>query len=458
MSTKAVTTGLPVFQTLAHGERIERCVSVALVGYGRRGEELADALWRVPGARLVAVADIWPWRRELAAGRMRALRRPVRLYETAEELLAAEGGRVDAVIVATPDWQHANHVEACLAAGKHVSCEGELAAGAERAKGLVRLARERRLLLQGGHQRRSNPRYVHAFEKVCRAGGVLGRVTHAYAQWHCGRPSIRTVPPRLALSSEKLAHHGYDTMDRFLMWEWHSRFGMGAVAARLGQKLDVLRWFWRTDPCSVSAVAGYDILGRETPDSLMVLLTFRDQKGFVHRGYIQVLSSSSLAGEFELFGGSDRLSLVCSENQRTDVVISVGSTCCEDCTARYISRELHTAIEQKLLIRNRVPPINIDMRNRRMFDPPPLSGDGSPPEGNMIEACECHNDRLLLPVRLDKPALQPHVENFVAAVRGETALADPGEQAYANLVGLEGALRAARERRAVDFTPQDFLA
>jgi hypothetical protein len=45
------------------------------------------------------------------------------LYETLDEMLHAEGDKIDAVIVATPDWQHFNHVTACLKANKHVYCD-----------------------------------------------------------------------------------------------------------------------------------------------------------------------------------------------------------------------------------------------------------------------------------------------------------------------------------------------
>ena len=111
---------LPTFQTLATPSKSGDALSVALVGYGRRGEELLDVLTRVDGVHIAAVADIWPWRRDVAHNRMRARKRDIRVYETLGELLAEEGERVDAVIVATPDWLHANHVTDCLTADKHV--------------------------------------------------------------------------------------------------------------------------------------------------------------------------------------------------------------------------------------------------------------------------------------------------------------------------------------------------
>lgn len=439
MSVKTATGTLPAFQTLAREERIDNSVSVALVGYGRRGEEVLDALARVPGVHVAAVADIWPWRLQLAQDRMRALRRSMRVYETLGELLEAEGTRVDAVVVATPDWQHANHVSACLKAGKHVYCEGELADSLDKARELVRLAREKKLMLLGGHQRRSNPRYIHAFEAVCRAGGALGRITHAYAQWHRGAAPLRAVPQRLALAVEALNRHGYEDMAEFQNWEWHRRYGLGGAAALVGQKVDLMRWLWQAEPISVSALAGFDGLGRETPDSLMALFTFELPEGVRVRGYVQVLSQCSRGGSYEQFMG-----------EHSALTIAEVAAC-----GNAVQPE-----EDKLL--------GVDELRAAVWDPNVKAGRilprREPPELDKKQAVVV-DSRVSpnapgwpLPIRLDKPPLQPHLENFAAAVRGEAALRDPPEQAFANLVAVEGALKSAAARAPVDFQARDFLA
>ena len=422
------SVALPAFRTLAREEKIERSVSVALVGYGQRGEELLYALTHVPGVRIAAVADVWPWRRELAQNRMRSLRLQLRVYETLDNLLVAEGDAVDAVIVATPDWQHANHVTACLRAGKHVYCEGELADTAGKARDLVRLARETKLLVQGGHQRRSNPRYIHAFERVCRDGQALGRVTHAYAQWHRGIAPLRTVPQRFALPSQDLDRHGYANMTQFLNWEWFRRYGLGGVASLAGQKLDLMRWFWQVEPVSVTAVGGSDYYGHETPDSLMALFTFKLPSGELRRGYVQVLNSTSRGGEYELFNGKES-SLLGSELLDSGVIVSVNPTIEPP---RYVREELKDVMRRGYL--QAFVDVPVKEYYARGYSPIFLA---------MTDI-------------LDKPSVQPHLENFVAAIRGEATLSDPIGQACANLIAVEGALRSMRERCPVDFTPQDF--
>ena len=74
-------TALPTFKNLARDERIGKSLCVGLVGYGRQGEMIVDALLRIPGVHVAAIADIWPWRRQLAKNRLRSQRVLTRVYE-----------------------------------------------------------------------------------------------------------------------------------------------------------------------------------------------------------------------------------------------------------------------------------------------------------------------------------------------------------------------------------------
>src|SRR5215218_8240308 len=91
---------------------------------------------------------------------------------------------VDAGLIATPDFKHAEHTNAALKAGKHVYCEKLMSNTVEGARSMVLTARETKKLLQIGHQRRSNPRYLYARDKLVRDTRLLGRITNVAGEWH----------------------------------------------------------------------------------------------------------------------------------------------------------------------------------------------------------------------------------------------------------------------------------
>ena len=432
----AQPTALPTFKNLAHDERIEKSISVALVGYGRQGEMIADALIRIPGVHVAAIADIWPWRRQLAKNRLRSQRVLARVYETVEEMLDAEATAIDAVIVATPDWQHVNHVSACLKANKHVYCDGEISDSSAKAQELIKQASKKKLLVQCGHQRRSNPQYLYAIETLQRKYKIPDCCTHAYTQWHRGIAPLIRVPDRLAMSTADLQRHGYESMEQLLNWEWFSRFGLGDVAYRAGQKLDLLRWFWDAEPASVTSLGSNDYYNRDAMDFLMSIFTFKLPTGEIRRGYVQVLSTNSVGGDIEKFG-AEYLSVYISE-VKTDIPLMYV----------HVSRpwylkdwkvfdRLDTVCHKGLLTVKKETP-NDDNFYEKLTP---------------SERCNMMRDPMrdiMLPVQLDNPTIQPHLENFISAIRDGTKLRDPIEQASKNLMALEAAVQSAQERRTID--------
>jgi predicted dehydrogenase len=426
------STALPIFKNLVPNERIGKSISVALVGYGRQGELIIDALPRIPGVHIAAIADIWPWRRELAKNRLRALRLAPNLYETLDEMLDAEGDKIDAVIIATPDWQHVNHVSACLKANKHVYCDGEISDNSVKAQELVTFAGEKELLVQCGHQRRSNPSYVYVFEKLNHDNKIPGVVTHAYTQWHRSITPLIHVPNRIAMSIADLQRHGYENMEQLLNWEWFTRFGLGDVAYRTGQKIDLLRWFWNAEPCSVTAIGGNDYYNRQAPDCLMSIFTFKLPTGEIRRGYVQVLSTNSSGGDVEKFGATRSL-LHTSEIPSRFKLICVRPSYPYFDDGKVYER-VRTLIKYGMLLSPKKAP------------PPEFTGKVS-----IDMRCEQPEiTELLLPFQTTTPPILPHLENFISAIRDSAKLRDPIEQATKNLIALEAAVQSARERRTID--------
>src|SRR5215813_6559909 len=171
-------------QKAAAGDVAE--VNVALLGAGAQGEVLLNSMLRIPGLRFRAVCDIWKeYNQKRAVNTLRKYKFDVNGYEDYREMLDKEK-EIDAVVIATPDFWHATHAVECLKAGKHVYCEKEMSNTLEGARSMVQAMRETKKLLQIGHQRRSNPRYLHAL-KLIDNDKILGRITHCNGQWNRSR-------------------------------------------------------------------------------------------------------------------------------------------------------------------------------------------------------------------------------------------------------------------------------
>jgi myo-inositol 2-dehydrogenase/D-chiro-inositol 1-dehydrogenase len=124
-------------------------VRVALIGSGRMGAHHGETLSRrVPGARLVAVADPAPGAAERLAGALgadRAYTDPVQVWADPD---------VDAVVIAAPARFHADLVVAAAGAGKGVFCEKPMAMTLLEADRAIEAARAAGVVLQVGFNRR----------------------------------------------------------------------------------------------------------------------------------------------------------------------------------------------------------------------------------------------------------------------------------------------------------------
>jgi myo-inositol 2-dehydrogenase/D-chiro-inositol 1-dehydrogenase len=147
---------------------------VGVIGAGAMGADHVRTLTTsVPVARVTEVFD-----RDVPRAEQVASAAGGRAATSAEALIASDD--VDAVIIASPDFTHADLATACIAAGKPVLCEKPLAVTAEDALRVVEaeVAAGNRLV-QVGFMRRYDPGFVALKDAV--TSGVVGevRVVHA---------------------------------------------------------------------------------------------------------------------------------------------------------------------------------------------------------------------------------------------------------------------------------------
>jgi myo-inositol 2-dehydrogenase / D-chiro-inositol 1-dehydrogenase len=144
-------------------------VGVGVIGVGLMGAHHAESLaQRVPGARLVGLADPQPGVAERCAAALGSPRWTLDYHQ----LLADPA--VDAVVIATPARYHAEAIVAAAQAGKAVFCEKPIADRLADADRAIQATRHAGVPFQIGFQRRFDPAYVRARALV--DAGELGHV------------------------------------------------------------------------------------------------------------------------------------------------------------------------------------------------------------------------------------------------------------------------------------------
>ncbi|USE35819.1 Gfo/Idh/MocA family protein [Endozoicomonas sp. SCSIO W0465] len=129
----------------------------AVIGAGYLGKFHAEKYARLATSDLVGVADI-----DEACGQEVASNCNTHYFSDYRDLL----GQVDAVSVVVPTALHHAIASDCLKAGVHVLVEKPIASNLSQAEEMIKLARERQLILQVGFLERYNAALGSAYDKV----------------------------------------------------------------------------------------------------------------------------------------------------------------------------------------------------------------------------------------------------------------------------------------------------
>src|ERR1700744_5353204 len=251
---------------------------VALIGYGAEGGVLSESLMNLMNSgdiKVVAIADIWEYARKKGKNTYKASGFEVNDYENYEDLLSKEKD-LQAVVVATPDFWHAPITNACLKAGLHVYCEKMMSNTIDGARSMVKTMRETGKLLQIGHQRRSNPRYLFTLNRLLHEAKFCGRLTAIQGQWNRAVKEDFGWPKKFEMPATMLAKYGYKDMHQFRNWRWYKGLGGGPLSDLGAHQIDIFNWWLGTTPKSVVASGGLDYFkNHDWYDNAMVIYEFQ---------------------------------------------------------------------------------------------------------------------------------------------------------------------------------------
>jgi predicted dehydrogenase len=228
-------------------------VRIGVVGFSDRFREALLPSFLQHNAALnfeiVAVSDIWSRRREEAAAHLEKVtgKRPA-LARNNDELY--ERKDVDAVFVATADFQHALHGVEAVRAGRDAYIEKPLANTMADARAIRQAVHDTGRIVQIGSQRRSSPKYQAAYEFI--KSGQFGDIVMAEMTWNVNQPGRWRRPKLVAAMREQdtdwkrfLLNRPFEPFDARkhvefrLFWPYSS----GIPDQWMCHQIDTVHWF-----------------------------------------------------------------------------------------------------------------------------------------------------------------------------------------------------------------------
>jgi predicted dehydrogenase len=264
-------------------------VRVALIGAGDRAKQSLVPAFQDHAKELnfefVAVSDIWNRRRDEGAAFIQKQccgGSPIASVRNNDELYARKD--VDAVIVATADFQHALHGVEAVQAGRDAYVEKPTAHTMEDARAFLAAVKQTGKVVAVGTQRRSTPSYQKAYEYI--QSGKFGDIVAVEMTWNVNQPGRWRRPGVVPLLKEQdtdwkryLLNRPYEPFGarKYLEFRLFWPYSSGIPDQWLVHQIDTVHWFTGyPHPRSVVANGGVYLWkdGRKNWDTMTAVFDY----------------------------------------------------------------------------------------------------------------------------------------------------------------------------------------
>ena len=253
---------------------------------------------------IVALSDIWDTRREAGKSHIEKLSgKPVDAVRNNDELY--ERKDIDAVIIATADFQHAQHGVEAVKSGRDAYVEKPLAHNMQEARAIRQAVHDSGRIVQIGTQRRSSPVYQAAYDYI--RSGKFGDIVSVFMTWNVNQPGRWRRPKLVAGLREAqvdwkryLLNNPYEPFDprKYVEFRLFWPYSSGIPDQWMVHQIDTVHWFTGLPrPRSVVANGGIYFWhdGRKNWDTMTAVFDYGplddSSKGF------QVVYTSRMTNE-----------------------------------------------------------------------------------------------------------------------------------------------------------------
>lgn len=285
----------------AFGYPVNSAVGLGLIGCGNRGSAVATSFSQHTTAQVVALADIFADQLAAGAARFNQLNAQLGRAPVSPKLVfrgphafeqLAQAPEVDLVQISTPPFFHVQHLEAAVAAGKHVYCEKPVGVDVRQVRQALEIAKlvKPTQSVDVGFQCRSAPPIAALAQRI--QSGALGEIAVVTGNYNAPASTEKT---RTGASPDEY---------RLRNWLWDRALSGDILVEQNIHIVDLCNWMLGATPLKASATGGRNILRHygDCWDNYQVNFAY---PGGIHFSFAstQFGSGNAFDAGLRLFGG-----------------------------------------------------------------------------------------------------------------------------------------------------------
>lgn len=254
-------------------------IKLAVIGTGSRGQYHLNNLLSIPTAEVVALCDNYaPHLKEASV-----IFPSAKIYDDYQRVL--ELPDVQAVLIATPLYEHARITIDALQAGKHVFCEKSMSNTPQSCLDMYKTFKQSGKVLFIGQQRLYDPKYIKAINMI--HSGMIGDIGSIRAYWFRNNDWRRPIPS--------------PDLERKINWRLYKEYSGGLMTELATHQLQVGNWALKMIPDCVMGAG--DLVfwkdGRDVYDNVSLIYHYPNG---VKMTYESIISNKFYGLEEEILG------------------------------------------------------------------------------------------------------------------------------------------------------------